>query len=97
MSIQRFTLAQYTGESRMDPHTIGGWVRYSDYLEAIRTKDALLTQAADLLHCLSDDSKCWFDHHGGCQQHGFLSLEPGQKCPQAEARELLAKLPVISG
>jgi len=32
---------------------------------------------------------CWFDHHGGCQAHGFISLEPGEKCPHAQAKELL--------
>ncbi len=28
-------------------------------------------------------------HHGGCQAHGYLSLEPGEKCPQQDAKELL--------
>ena len=34
---------------------------------------------------------CRFDHHGGCQEHGFLSLEPGEKCPNQEAHELLVR------
>ncbi|HXM55368.1 MAG TPA: hypothetical protein VOB72_08260 [Candidatus Dormibacteraeota bacterium] len=38
---------------------------------------------------LVDADPCWFDHHGGCQAHGFLSLEPGEKCPHARAKELL--------
>lgn len=43
----------------------------------------------DLLASLVDDEACWFDHHGGCQAHGYLSLEPGEKCPQQELKELL--------
>ncbi|MFF0328757.1 hypothetical protein ACFYTU_49115 [Nonomuraea angiospora] len=44
----------------------------------------------ELLEALTDSEECWFDQHGGCQAHGYLSLEPGERCPQAEARELLA-------
>lgn len=43
----------------------------------------------DLVRDLTDDDTCWFDHHGGCQAHGYLSLA-GSKCPHAEAKELLA-------
>jgi hypothetical protein len=49
-----------------------------------------ITIPVELLRSLVDDDECWFDHHGGCQAHGYLSLEPGEKCPQAEAKELLA-------
>lgn len=49
-----------------------------------------ITIPVDLLRSLVDEDNCWFDHHGGCQAHGFLSLEPGEKCPHAEAKELLA-------
>lgn len=38
-----------------------------------------------------DDEPCHFDHHGGCQAHGFLSLAPGEKCPTLEAHELLVR------
>ena len=44
-----------------------------------------------LIHDLTDPGECWFDHHGGCQEHGYLTLHPGEKCPHAEARELLAE------
>ena len=44
-----------------------------------------LSVMADLI----DADPCWFDHHGGCQAHGYLSLEPGEKCPHARAKELL--------
>lgn len=46
--------------------------------------------ALRLIRDLIDPDGCWFDHHGGCQAHGYLSLEPGEKCPQQEAKELLA-------
>jgi hypothetical protein len=47
-------------------------------------------QIKALLRDLTDPDDCWFDHHGGCQAHGYLSLQPGEKCPHAEAKELLA-------
>ena len=47
-------------------------------------------QVKQLLRDMTDPDNCWFDHHGGCQAHGYLSLQPGEKCPHAEAKELLA-------
>ena len=47
-----------------------------------------------LINDLTDPDDCWFDHHGGCQAHGILGLEPGEKCPHAEAGELLAQMGV---
>ena len=43
----------------------------------------------DLLAALVDDDDCQFDHGGGCQAHGYLSLAPGEKCPQAELKEIV--------
>lgn len=45
----------------------------------------------DLLMALVDPDDCQLDHHGGCQAHGFLSLRPGEKCPQAQLVSLLAE------
>jgi hypothetical protein len=42
----------------------------------------------DLLECFVDD-ECWFDHHGGCQAHGYLALKPGELCPQVELKQLI--------
>jgi hypothetical protein len=53
----------------------------------------LVVVSADLLDDLTDSDECWFDHHGGCQAHGFLSLEAGERCPNAVAREMLAAVP----
>lgn len=50
-----------------------------------------ITIPTDLLRSLVDADDCWFDHHGGCQAHGYLSLQPGEKCPHAEAKDLLAR------
>lgn len=46
-------------------------------------------EALALIRELVDQDDCWFDHHGGCQAHGYLGLEPGEKCPHAEAKALL--------
>lgn len=46
---------------------------------------------ADLVRDLADPDPCSFDHHGGCQAHGYLDLKPGEKCPHAEAKELLGE------
>jgi hypothetical protein len=49
-----------------------------------------LTVPRNLLEALADPDDCDFDHHGGCQAHGYLSLEPGELCPQRELKDLLA-------
>jgi len=43
----------------------------------------------DLVASLTDPDACRFDHHGGCQAHGYLSLEPGEVCPQQQAKNLI--------
>ncbi len=48
-------------------------------------------QALELLGELTDPDDCWFDHNGGCQAHGFISLQPGETCPHADAKQLLAR------
>ncbi|KQQ65063.1 hypothetical protein [Microbacterium sp. Leaf320] len=47
-------------------------------------------QVKQLIRDMTDPDDCSFDHNGGCQAHGYLSLQPGEKCPHAEAKELLA-------
>lgn len=47
-------------------------------------------QVKRLVRDMTDAGECWFDHHGGCQEHGYLSLGPGEKCPHTEAKELIA-------
>lgn len=36
---------------------------------------------------LTDPTPCWFDHHGYCQAHGWLTAG---ECPHARAKRLLA-------
>lgn len=60
--------------------------------ERVLTAAGLVVVPIELLDALADPDECWFDHHGGCQAHGYLSLEPGERCPQADVRELLATL-----
>jgi hypothetical protein len=43
----------------------------------------------EILADLVDPDDCNFDHHGGCQAHTFLSLEPGEICPQQAAKDIL--------
>jgi hypothetical protein len=50
-----------------------------------------LIVSRELLESLVDSDPCWFDHHGGCQAHGYLSLKPGEKCPQHELKEILKR------
>lgn len=50
-------------------------------LEGVRTLIQDLTT--------NDDDPCQFDHHGGCQAHGYLNLEHGEVCPQEAAKRWL--------
>lgn len=50
-------------------------------------------QMRQLIRDMTDPGACWFDHHGGCQEHGYLELKPGELCPHAEAKQLLGDEP----
>lgn len=64
----------------------------SDRVREVVVPVSLLEEAIDLIGCLRDDGECWFDHHGGCQEHGFLSLKEGEQCPHAQAPGTIEKL-----
>lgn len=36
-----------------------------------------------------EDDDCSFDHHGGCDAHGFSGLKPGEVCPQEGIKRIL--------
>jgi hypothetical protein len=76
---------------KADMHALNAALREHERGEVDR-----LRAEAERLRCLvrdlSDSDPCWFDHHGGCQAHGYLSLGPGEKCPQSEAQEIVAEL-----
>jgi len=55
--------------------------------------DKLVAMVRDMV----DPDDCWFDHNGGCQAHGYISLQHGELCPQAEAKAWLASLAVPVG
>lgn len=50
---------------------------------------AEIVRLKDLIRDLADPDPCWFDHNGGCQAHGYLSLKPGETCPQADAQAII--------
>ena len=67
-------------------------VRLRRDLDALRAEVARLeADRARLTRILDDlvdgEEPCRFDHHGGCQEHGYISLEPGERCPMGEAME----------
>lgn len=55
--------------------------------------DKVVAMVGDMV----DPDDCRFDHAGGCQAHGYISLQPGELCPQAEAKAWLASLAVPVG
>ena len=46
----------------------------------------MLAEATKLIRDLTDPDDCSFDHHGGCQAHGYLDLRSGDTCPQLDAK-----------
>jgi hypothetical protein len=69
------------------------WVDAADGSEADPDRSRQgLTSLLRLLSSLVDEDDCWFDHHGGCQAHGYLDLRGGVQCPHQEAKEVLAAL-----
>ena len=71
-----------------------------DDADALRAELAHMTEARDnaraeverltgLVAELADPEPCSFDHNGGCQAHGFLTLRPGETCPQHDAARIL--------
>ena len=62
------------------------WLRSRGY--SIERADRL-AEATALLAEFVDDDPCQLDHHGGCQTHGFLEPEPGERCHVERAREFI--------
>ena len=84
------------------PEPVAGLVSMSRpdarYISAIdpTTLLALLDEVDALraaLEAVVEDTPCRFDHHGGCQEHGYLEPEdPWSPCPVAEAQRLVGLL-----
>jgi hypothetical protein len=65
---------------------------YHEIKAVVLEDDAVYNEKLlNIVRDLVDEDECWFDHHGGCQAHGYLSLRPGEKCPHQKGRELLEK------
>jgi len=69
-----------------------GFAEGSTSARASLMRDAAdtLEQALTLVRDFTDADPCWFDHNGGCQAHGYLTIARGQMCPHEEAKLLLA-------
>ena len=81
-------------KSYLQPKNVGlRWIRQCSQCGDFDTVNLREQVAAapllKLLEELVDPDDCWFDHHGGCQAHGFISLEPGETCPHQDAKELI--------
>jgi len=72
-----------------DPIDIAGEASANDRAGLAAVLAIVERDYLSVMRDLVDTEPCWFDHHGGCQAHGFISLEPGEKCPHAQAKELL--------
>ena len=53
---------------------------------------AKVEQLQNLIAEMVDEEPCWFDRWGGCQAHGYLSLKPGETCPQYDAQQIVAAM-----
>jgi len=78
---------------RISEDQLTRWLEHVDYADAdeSRAMAAELVQLRRLIADFTDRDDCRIDHHGGCQAHGYLSLEPGELCPHTEAKQLLAE------
>jgi len=79
------TFSETALEAATDDALRDAWDR--GYATATEGLKEVLEAAARLIRELTDPEDCQFDHHGGCQAHGYLSLGPGEVCPQLEAKE----------
>ncbi len=58
----------------------------------IRTWLEWARRVAAIIPDLLDEEPCHFDHHGGCQAHGYLDLK-GERCPMAQGKGLSTEIP----
>lgn len=82
---EKFAGDKSTGKIWATPDQIAAALSTAGFGPAQEERDAL-AKAADLVRDMIDPDDCHFDHHGGCQAHGYLSLQIGELCPQLEAK-----------
>ncbi len=70
------------------------WIEHVDYADGPESRAMAeeLVKLRTLVADFTDPDECSFDHHGGCQAHGYLSLEPGELCPHEEAKRYLKEV-----
>lgn len=72
-----------------------GVERGEEYRRADKAEAKLAETAAQRDEFEAEKDGAWAEvrrltaHHGGCQAHGYLSLQPGELCPHQEAKNLL--------
>lgn len=78
---------------RVTDEQLDDWIEHASYPQPDEQRAMAheLIQLRQLIRDFTDPDECWFDHHGGCQAHGYLSLEAGELCPHAEAKQLIAE------
>lgn len=59
-------------------------------LDVVAEELAPVVEMLDRLAVNTDDDPCRWDHHGQCQEHGWLGPEPG--CGDRDAHALLVRL-----
>ncbi|MGI6878805.1 hypothetical protein [Microbacterium sp. gxy059] len=84
-----------TGYTRVGGSGVTAMIRslVADAAEALETPpNAPGRDIVQLVRDLIDPDECWFDHNGGCQAHGYFSLQPGELCPNAEAKAWISEM-----
>lgn len=61
-----------------------------ELVSALREAQANAAAARQIIEELTDPDPCSFDHHGGCQAHGFFDLTPENPCGHEKAKRFLA-------
>lgn len=75
-----------------DPTLLAEARRHAQFIARLVHQTVGAPKILDLIERFGiDPAPCSFDHDAGCQAHGYLSLGPGEKCPQQEAKDLLAE------
>ena len=90
---QRLSAIRERAKRVEDNHV--GWSEPEDVQASLDDVAPLLEAveaAYPIIRDMVDPDECWFDHGGGCQAHGYLSLEPGENCPQYDAKKWLEHL-----
>jgi hypothetical protein len=77
----------------INPMVVGLWyMKVQEFVNTLSTpapKIDAVREAVEILKDIVSEEDCRFDHHGGCQEHGYLILKSGEECPQAAAKRFI--------